>query len=153
MVQKQGQQIYIIELEKSSIDGLLKRDLGYVWLMKQILSESERVIRFRSLRSSTTFASFISFSHRQYEKCFHPLICDSNQFWIGDAIWKFRKILNLIISQRIRPPVLKRPDESAVSVLIKKLNITKTGTPVFFCFFQVRGNRSMITLHVCCGSQ
>ena len=110
--------------------------------MKQILSESERVIRFRSLRSSTTFASFISFSHSQYEKCFHPLICDSNQFWIVDAIWKFRKILNLIISQRIRPPVLKRPDESAVSVLIKKLNITKTGTPVFFSFFQVRGNRS-----------
>ena len=105
--------------------------------MMQILSESERVIRFRSLRSSTTFASFISFSHRQYEKCFHPLICDSNQFWIVDAIWKFRKILNLIISQRIRPPVLKRPDESAVSVLIKKLNITKTGTPVFFSFFQL----------------
>ena len=111
---KKDQQIYIIELEKSSVDGLLKRDFGYVWLMKQILSESERVIRFRSLRSSTTFAPFISFSHSQYEKCFHPLICNSNQFWIVDAIWKFRKIL--IISWRIRPPVVKRPRECSISV-------------------------------------
>ena len=40
--------MYIIEHEKSSTDGFIQRDFGYVWLLKQILSESERVIRFKS---------------------------------------------------------------------------------------------------------
>ena len=36
-------------------DGFIQRDFGYVWLLKQILSESERVIRFKS---SMTLISF-----------------------------------------------------------------------------------------------
>ena len=98
---------------KSSRDGLLQRLIsGYVWLLKQILSESERVIR---LRSSTTLGSFISFTF-SYEKCFHSIICDSNQFWIGGAIWKLRKVFRLIISYRFLHPVVKRQQECSINV-------------------------------------
>lgn len=31
-------------------------------------------------------------------RIFHSIICHSMQFWIGDAIWKLRKIFRLIFS-------------------------------------------------------
>ena len=65
------------------------------WVMCDFWSrswvESERVIRFRS---STTFGSFISFTF-SYEKCFHSIICVSNQR-------KLRKVFRLIISYRFQ---------------------------------------------------
>ena len=58
---------------------------GYVWPLKQILSESEHVIRFRS---PTTFESYILFRY-SYERCFHSIIFASNQFWI---FWRHLEI-------------------------------------------------------------
>ena len=56
--------------KKSSRElGCYREISGYLWPLKQILSESERVIRFSS---STIFKSLISF-RCSYEKCFQTL--------------------------------------------------------------------------------
>ena len=82
--------MYIIEHEKSSTDGFIQRDFSYVWLLKQILSESELVIRFKS---SMTLISF-TYSYEVFllnNLRLKPILN-------GDAIWKVRKIFRLIIS-------------------------------------------------------